>query len=68
MFLQLHYACLVLDPKGVDLLLGIGVHLLQQLPLLRHLCLPLPVDVQLRLGARLGLSETLGERDDLGRW
>ena len=67
LLLQLHHAGLVLGPQGVDLLLGLGVHLLQELPELGHLGLPLPVDVQLRLGAGLGLSETLGQGDDLGK-
>ena len=42
LLLELHHAGLMLGPEGVDLLLGLGVHILQQLPQLRHLGLTLP--------------------------
>ena len=65
LLLQLHHRGLVLGPQGVDLLLGLVVHVLQQLPQLAHLGLPLPVDLKLTLGAGLGLGQPLGQGDDL---
>ena len=65
LLLELHHGGLVLGAEGVDLLLGLVVDVLQQLPQLGHLGLALPVDLELGLGSRLGLSQPLGQGDDL---
>ena len=65
LFLELHHGSLVLGTQSVDLLLRLVMNILQQLPQLRHLGLALPVDLQLTLGAGLGLCESLRQGDDL---
>merc|ERR1719410_3136476 len=65
LLLQLHHGGLMLGAEGVDLLLGLVMDVLQQLPQLGHLSLALPVDLQLALGSRLGLSQSLRQRYDL---
>ena len=65
LLLELHHGGLVLGAEGVDLLLGLVVDVLQELPQLGHLGLALPVDLELGLGSRLGLSQPLGQGDDL---
>ena len=65
LFLELHHGLLVLLLEGEDDGLRLHVGVLQELPQLGHLGLALPVDVQLALGAALGLSQTLGQGDDL---
>merc|ERR1719500_1521093 len=61
LLLELHHRGLVLGSQGVDLLLGLVVNVLKQLPQLAHLGLPLPVDLELALGSRLGLGEQAEE-------
>ena len=51
--------------QHVDGLLGLGVHVLQQLPQLGHLGLAPPVQVGLALAAALGLRQPLAQAQDL---
>ena len=51
--------------QHVDGLLGLGVHVLQQLPQLGHLGLAPPVEVGLALASALGLGQPLAQAQDL---
>ena len=51
--------------QHVDGLLGLGVHVLQQLPQLGHLGLAPPVQVGLAFAPALGLRQPLAQAQDL---
>lgn len=56
---------LVLLLQNVRSLLGLQVHIVEQLAQLQQLNVTVAVDIELRLGAALGLLQALGHLDDL---